>query len=225
VSRSYRRQEAEEILRRALAGQAEDGFSHDELVAAAREVGISSQAIEAAAADLDERRVVEAKVADLRRRKRRAFVRHLLTYALVMTAVFLFDRLDGGAWFFHYPAAAWGIAVILIGIRQLAPDPEQLSRRARREAEKERRRAAKRLERAERGAGGAELSGATKAFEAAVDEGVAAVLSAATRALRRFVPDEERYRVNTPPEDESAPARNTPADATMSGARRRSSER
>ena len=34
VSRTYSREEADEILRRALAAQASDGISHDDLVAA-----------------------------------------------------------------------------------------------------------------------------------------------------------------------------------------------
>jgi len=55
VTKTYTRQEADEILRRALAAQpASDGISHDDLVAAAREVGIPTSAVEAAAVELSD---------------------------------------------------------------------------------------------------------------------------------------------------------------------------
>src|SRR5688572_24818259 len=107
VPKTYSREEADEILRRALAEQAADGISHDDLVAAAREVGIPEGAIEAAASQLGEHRSVKERVDLLRQQKRRAFVRHLLSYLIANGGIFLFDYFDGGPWFFQYVLIVW----------------------------------------------------------------------------------------------------------------------
>lgn len=212
VSKTYTRQEVDEILRRALASQAADGISHDDLVAAAREVGIPGAAVEAAALELGESRLVGERVAQLRRRLRGSFLRHALVYLVVNAGIFYVDRADGGAWFFQYPLIAWGVLLVLLAILQLAPDQRSLTRRAERELEKERRRAQRR-QRATRVAGSPQQHGARE-FENAVQEGVGALLSAAARAIRGLNPEAERYRVNeTEPEPgsvrdgENAPAR------------------
>ncbi len=209
MSRSYTREEADEILRRALQQQATDGVSHDDLVAAAREVGIPTEAIESAAAQLGERRVVEQRVQLLRKRKQSAFVRHLITFLIVNTGIFLIDRLDGPPWYFHWPLIIWGIVLVLAGLRQLAPNHEALARRAERELERERKKEEKRRQRAQRAYARAQgirnpSEGASE-FEAAVEEGVSALLSAAARAIRGLTPENQRVRVETPrhaPENE-----------------------
>ena len=203
MSRTYTREEADEILRRALQQQPVDGVSHDDLVAAAREVGIPTDAIESAAAHLGERRVVEERVQLLRGRKRSAFLRHLVTYLIVNTGIFFVDRIDGGPWYFHWPLIIWGIILFLAGVRQLAPDKAGLVRRAERELERERKKEEKRRKRAQqayaRAHGIRNASEGASEFEAAVEEGVSALLSAAARAIRGLTPDNQRYRVETPP--------------------------
>jgi hypothetical protein len=202
VSRSYTREEADEILRRALLQQGTgDGVHHDDLVAAAREVGIPTDAIESAAQQLGERRVVDERVQLLRIRKRRAFLRHLMTYMIVNAGMFFVDRLDGGAWWFHWPLVIWGIFLLLAGVRQLAPDREGLVKRAERELERERKKEEKRRQRAARAnarARGVKTSSeGVSEFESAVEEGVSALLSAAARAIRGITPENERFRVDT----------------------------
>lgn len=211
MSRTYTREEADEILRRALQQQPADGVSHDDLVAAAREVGIPIDAIESAAAHLGERRMVEERVQLLRSRKRSAFLRHLVTYLIVNAGIFFVDRIDGGPWYFHWPLIIWGIVLFLSGVRNLAPDREGLVRRAERELEKERRKEEKRRQRAAREYarvhGVRNPNAAASEFEAAVEEGVSALLSAAARAIRGLTPEDKRYRVDPsprPPEDEPA---------------------
>jgi 2TM domain len=198
VPKTYSREEADEILRRALSQQSVDGINHDDLVAAAREVGIPEAAIEAAAGQLGEHRVVKQRVEQLRRQKRRAFVRHLVTFLIVNGGIFLFDYFDGGPWFFQYVLIVWGIILLLLGIRQLAPEEAGLVRRAERELEKERRRADRERRRLGRGPshpGG--VPGAAKEFEQAVQEGANALLSAAARAIRDFQPvKKSRYRAD-----------------------------
>jgi hypothetical protein len=201
VPKTYSREEADEILRRALAQQAADGINHDDLVAAAREVGIPDTAIEAAASQLGEHRSVKERVELMRRQKRRSFGRHLLSYMIVNGGVFLFDYFDGGPWFFQYVLIVWGIIVLLFGIRQLAPEEASLVRKAEREIEKERRRAERERRRTARASGRTGLPGLpgpAKEFEQAVQEGASALLSAAARAIRDLTPspNDKRYRAD-----------------------------
>jgi hypothetical protein len=204
VPKTYSREEADEILRRALAQESPDGINHDDLVAAAREVGIPESAIEAAAGQVGEHQIVKQRVERLRRQKRRGFVRHLVTFLIVNGGIFLFDYFDGGPWFFQYVLIVWGIVLLLLGIRQLAPEEAGLVRRAERELTKERRRAERerrRLGRASGHPGG--VPAAAKEFEQAVQEGANALLSAAARAIRDFTPAaKQRYRAEDADADE-----------------------
>jgi hypothetical protein len=211
VPKTYSREEADEILRRALAEQAADGINHDDLVAAAREVGIPEGAIEAAASQLGEHRSVKQRVELLRRQKRRAFGRHLASYLIANGGIFLFDYFDGGPWFFQYVLIVWGIILLLLGIRQLAPEEASLVRRAEREIEKEKRKADRQRRRTgqpKAHPGG--MQGATREFEQAVQEGASALLSAAARAIRDFNPSKpgHRFRANETQDEPQAPGQN-----------------
>lgn len=199
VPRTYSREEADEILRRALQHQGEDGISHDDLVAAAREVGIPADAVEAAASQVSESQLVRERVELLRRQKRRAFARHALTFLIVNGGVFLFDWVDGGPWFFYYLLIAWGMVLTLFGMLQLAPDQAGLTRKAERQLERERRRAERERRRRQggRALGADRLPGAAKEFEAAVQDGVSALMSAAAKAIRDYSPGPKpRYRAD-----------------------------
>lgn len=212
ATKTYSREEADEILRRALAQQAgtradgaAEGISHEDLLAAAKEVGISSSAIEAAAEELGESRIVEQRAELIRRRKRRAFFRHLVLFLVVNAGMFLFDWFDGGPWFFQYPLIVWSVILASIGMAQLTPEHDALVRRAEREIEKEQRRAARRRPKGTRGpfapspGAGATPAQAAREFERAVQEGVSTLLSNAARAIRGVTPaDPSRYRVQDP---------------------------
>jgi hypothetical protein len=195
VSKTYTRREADEILRRALAVQPADGISHDDLVAAAREVGIPGEAIEAAAQQVGEDQRISERAALIRRRRRTAFLRHLLIYLVVNAGIFFVDRADGGAYWFQYPLIIWGVILAAIGIAQLAPDQRSLTRRAERELEREQRRAQRRMRAAARREGAAGARDGAKEFEAAVQEGVSSLLSAAARTIRGLS-ESERFRVS-----------------------------
>lgn len=187
MTRTYTREEADEILRRALSEQAPDGISHDDLLAAAREVGISETAIETAAEQLGEHRLVKDRVALIRARKRRAYLRHLLTFFVVNLGVFAFDVFDRGGTFFHLLLIPWAVIMVLMGLFQLAPDEEKLTRRAERELTRERRRMARSQQRARLPGATPNASNAANAareFEAAVNEGVQALLAGAARTIR-----------------------------------------
>jgi hypothetical protein len=203
VPRTYSREEADEILRRALLQQAGDGISHDDLVAAAREVGIPDGAIEEAASQLGEHRQVKDRVELIRRQKRRGFGKHLLSYLIANGGIFLFDFFDGGPWFFQYVLIVWGIILLLLGIRQLAPEEAGLVRRAERELEKEQRKLARQRRRTGREPTGPGVPAAAKEFERAVQDGVNALLGAAARTIRGYTPG-QRFRAEEGPEAEPA---------------------
>ena len=185
MTKIYTRAEADEILRRALAEQAEGGIPHEDLVAAAREVGIPESAIEAAASQLGDHVELDQRVAALRRRKRRAFSRHVCVFAIVNLGILAYDWLDGGAWFFPFPLVVWSVVLMLFGLMQLAPNPESLAKRAERELAKDRRRARwKRLAQPKSERSKTGPSPGAREFEAAVEHGVSELLSVAARALR-----------------------------------------
>lgn len=207
MTKTYTRQQVDEILRRALLEKSVEGISHDDLVAAAREVGIPSSAIEAAAAELGDNQRIAERAALIQRRKRTAFLRHLLLFLVINAGIFFVDQSDGGAFWFQYPLVIWGVILAAFGITQLAPDQQRLERRAERELEKEQRRIHKRRRLAARAAGDPNAS-AAREFESAVQEGVSTLLSSAARVIRSVVPEKEQYRVNDD-RDDDAPASTT----------------
>jgi hypothetical protein len=221
TTKTYSRKEADEILRRALAQESLEGISHEDLVAAAREVGIPGPAIEAAAAQVSEDQIVLDRAELIRKRRRRSFIRHLLLFIVINAGIFAFDWFDGGPWFFQYPLIVWSVILLSVGIAQLAPEHESLVRRAERELEKEQRRAARRQRRGPRSArqAGISLGEGTREFEAAVQDGVSSLLSAAAKAIRGITPpDGDRFRVSDPARPDATPRASEPSGE---GARRR----
>ena len=137
MSRTYSREEVDEILRRAaVRGRDEEPtLSRAELVDAAREAGIDEGAVHAAADEVEtgvaaERIPTEDEaVAAWQARHRRQFNTHLLTWLVVCTGLLVINLLAGGALWFQWPLAGWGIALALqaIGTFQSAT-PEQIAR-------------------------------------------------------------------------------------------------
>lgn len=208
MSRSYSREEVEEILRRAAQRAGAEGeplLSRQELVDAAREAGIDPEAVHRAAeevetgvAPVERLPTVEQAVVAWDARRRRRFTTHVLTWLVVCAGLLVLNLLAGGAFWFQWPLAGWGILVALQAIATFrAASPEQIERvkqkhRRKLEAERKKLEAARRSEekrraKAEREQGRdrrqAKVSAFESAFEAAVEEGVAALMDAATRTL------------------------------------------
>jgi hypothetical protein len=95
------------------------GLTLEELVSVAGEVGISRQAVERAVLDQRRQRKADDREAKKRVRRRMRFVRHVLAYVLVVSALFLIDVLNGGGWWFFYIAALWGALLAIQGMRFL----------------------------------------------------------------------------------------------------------
>jgi hypothetical protein len=198
--RTYSQEEVTEILKRALKQQSQRGnqLSHDELVEMADEVGIDRGSLEAATADLVQTRAQELAHQDDAReitaeRSRRIgrFVSSLFTYLIVGTFLFLIDiRTSGGTWF-YWPLLGFGIA-LAFQLRGIFFAHEGLERRRRQEQKLARRMERKAAREAWRqrmhatlGASPAEaVNNGAKEFEAAVQAGVAALLTVAARKIQ-----------------------------------------
>jgi hypothetical protein len=135
--RLYSKDEADAILARALEIQGRgDGMSHDDLVAAGREVGVPREAIDRAAAEIQAKRLDAEALREVRGRTWRGFYAHLVPYVLVNLLLSFVNVMTGGPPWVLFVTLGWGIG---LGSHLLAvanPDP----RRLRRWVERERRR-------------------------------------------------------------------------------------
>lgn len=211
--RSYSDEELQAILRRALERQAEtsDNFGHDELVAAAREVGLDESAVERAIDEISFERDRGRIRDELRRRRREKWVRHLITYLAVVGGLLGLHALALVESWVYWVAFGWGIGLVLDTYGKLrAPTDEEVERQAERLNRKERRRAqaearreAKRRraeERALRAQRRAQRSEAGDHLERVIEEGVTLLLGAAAKKIREAT--EQMERENRTPDTE-----------------------
>ena len=180
--RRYTDDEVREILRRAVDHDAEDhsSLSHADLIDAAGEIGISADAVDAAAADLSVTDDVRAEVERRRARRRRRFGRHLVTYLLVNAFLFAIDFLTPGGPWFYYPLLGWGLLLALHGSGLLFTSEGDDREAAQKLVDRRRQREQRRRERQRRRDTSRKVHGE---FERAVEEGVAALLAAAARKM------------------------------------------
>lgn len=217
ADRTYTREEMEEIFRRAaehtaFAQPGVDAIRYEDLVAAAREVGIDpasvehvARGIEAGRAELARKTEDDAIVAQELAERRHRARRSLLTYAIVSTFLAIVDFVTPGGPWAHWVALVWGLFVALrFGHAMLAPserDRGRIIRRERKRREKlERREAGERAARqwkqrllaqqeavrkelARRAERNAQLQPASREFERSVEEGVTALLSALAKRV------------------------------------------
>lgn len=145
AQRSYSREEMEEILRRAAerTHEAEDAVRHEDLVAAAREVGIDPSAIDDALAELGEQKSAEDAEKRWRSQARQRFVSHFSTYLIVMTFLGALNYLVTPAVMWAlWVALGWGLGVAFSARRALLrPSPEQIEKMLAREEKKAARKA------------------------------------------------------------------------------------
>jgi hypothetical protein len=127
--RRFSDDEVEAVLRHALAAQRErGGLSRDELLEAARGVGLDAAAVDDAIAALDRGADDAALLRGWRVRRRRALVNHALAFTLVNALLYALDRATppDDPWFF-YPLILWGIALALDAFGYLrGPSPDAL---------------------------------------------------------------------------------------------------
>lgn len=121
--------EVEAVLRHALAAQRErGGLSRDELVEAARGVGLDAAAVDDAIAALDRGADDASLLRAWRARRRRALTNHAIAFTLVNALLYALDRATppDDPWF-YYPLALWGLALALDALGYLrGPAPDAL---------------------------------------------------------------------------------------------------
>lgn len=188
ADRRYTREEVDAILGRALSANKDDagGMSHDELVAAAREVGVEPGAIERAAHEVMEGRRLEQEVADYKRRQWKGFVSHLASYVLVIAFLVFVNFMTASTLWVLWPAAGWGLGLAFHLLGLLTMDPEKVRRKVERRAERRREHERRDRQRRELEAGARELGVAvTKGLTSiigALEEGAAPAAKAPEKA-------------------------------------------
>ncbi len=127
--RRFRDDEVEAVLRHALAAQRDrGGLSRDELLEAARGVGLDAAAVDDAIAALDRGADDASLLRGWRARRRRSLVNHALAFTLVNGLLYALDRATppDDPWF-YYPLILWGIALALDALGYLrGPSPDAL---------------------------------------------------------------------------------------------------
>jgi hypothetical protein len=198
--RTYNQEEVNEILKRALRQQSlqKQTLTHDELVEMADEVGIDRESIEAATADLAQTRAEELvqsnearELAEERARRFSRFVSSLFTYLVIGVLLYFIAMKTGGGSWFYWPIMGFTIA-LAFQLRGIFFPQEGLERRMRRqqkEAQRRERRAARDAWRNRMRASFSAppvqvVNAGAKEFEAAVQAGVAALLTVAARKIQ-----------------------------------------
>jgi hypothetical protein len=222
ADRSYTREEMEEILRRAAerTHAQEDAVRHDDLVAAAREVGIDESAIDHVVEELGGEQETASLVARHVRDERARFWRRFSTFAIVAAFLGAVDVLTPGGPWIQWVLLVWGFFLAFFARRAFLPPSEakieRLVRADRKKRERERKREARRKaaeawtqrwrdlgeasaraaqRRAEAPPPSARLRETEKQIDRAIEEGVTALVDAlAKRAIAAA------ERITSPPE-------------------------
>jgi hypothetical protein len=126
--RRYSEEEVRAILERAIRQDQSGGLSHADLVEAAREVGISDDAVEQAALEVEQGRELELARERILARRRAGFKSHLVVYVAVMLFLFAINALTSPQhWWFLYPLLGWGLGMVFSARAGLS---KQVSERA-----------------------------------------------------------------------------------------------
>ncbi|MEZ4338396.1 MAG: 2TM domain-containing protein [Sandaracinaceae bacterium] len=212
MGRQYSDEEVEAIFRRALERQVEegDGYGHDELIAAAREVGLDDAQIDKAVREIEGERGEAALYERVKKRQRERWLRHFVTYVVVIGGLLGLHALGlmgvGAIW----AAFGWGMGLALHTFSTFRGPTEEdiekertkLNRKARRAAaakarsEAKRRKAEQRAARRARKAAGQE---AGDEIERVIEEGVTLLLNMAAQKLH-----EANQQMSQPPRPPTA---------------------
>jgi hypothetical protein len=138
MARIYTKEEADAILARALDMQRGDGTSHEDLVAAAREVGVAPEVLERAAAEVITGRQDEVELVAIRERAWRGFYAHLVPYVMVGALLGFLNYMTTSFPWAVIAMFAWGIGLASHLLAVVTADRERLmSRVVRRRHERE----------------------------------------------------------------------------------------
>jgi hypothetical protein len=181
--RTYTNAQVREILRRAVERGTDAGdLGQDDLMAAAREVGIATEAVEAAITELEAEGELKEELTKLRGERRHDLASNFATWAIVNAGLFGIDWATGGGWWFYWPLGSWGIFLLLRLKGEIFSSPaedrrtaERRIERRRSEREREQAEARRRSEREQRQSSGG--------LEGLIERGVEELLGAAARRV------------------------------------------
>ena len=174
TERKYSQDEVDAILGRAIERVHSRGeLSHEDLVAAAREVGIPTEAIETAASEVLAERQERNALQVLRKQQWRGFSRHLVPYLIVNGMLVTLNVLTTHFPWALFPMFGWGIGLVLHFMAVVTPPSQQrLERLLERQRNRERRRQMNRQIRAN-----------ASQLERDVGQGISALLEAAAQRI------------------------------------------
>jgi hypothetical protein len=110
--RRYSEREVRAILERALQHEPSDGLTHGDLLAAAREAGISGEAVEKAALELDGLRAHDDARERILARRRAGFFSHLWAFIGVQLFLLAINLMTSPDYFwFVFPLLGWGLGL------------------------------------------------------------------------------------------------------------------
>jgi hypothetical protein len=112
TERRYSEQEVRAILERALRQDRADGLSHGDLLDAAGEAGISRDAVEQAALEVEATRSLDVARERIIARRRASFFSHLWAYVGVQVFLIAINLLTSPQYlWFVFPLLGWGLGV------------------------------------------------------------------------------------------------------------------
>ncbi len=180
--RVYSDDEVRAILSRAIDRQrsaSPKGLSHEDLLAVARDAGISPDALEAAAADVTERKEADDDERAIRKERASDFRIHLFTFLPIMLCLAVVNFMTTSYPWVLWPALGWGLALFLHARFAVFPTDVEIAHDAKNRAERRRRKAEKERRKAARN----DLKEGAREFGHAVERGVAAMLSDAAKRI------------------------------------------
>ncbi|WP_394832654.1 2TM domain-containing protein [Pendulispora rubella] len=172
TQRRYSDEEVRTILEMALKRDDKQGVGHDELLAAAAEVGISREAIETAALELDDARGEQQAREAILARRRKGFAAHMWPFIAVnafLAAINMLTTPD--VLWFLFPLLGWGLGMFFHARSAFSKEvsPKALAREHKRNEQQARK------QRREKTA---------KELNAALDHGVDRLLTHLSREMR-----------------------------------------
>lgn len=200
--RIYSDEEARAIFERALeldTKTSSQGLRHEELLAAAREVGLSDATVEKAIDEMTLARAAGAARAAIIERRRRGFKNHLVPFLAINGFLFLLNWIfSPWIWWALLPLLFWGLGLFFHAWSAFSSyiKPKALEREMLRDGDPvvrlalEADRDARRRRRSQR------IAHSTQILEDAVEEGIAAILQKVTDELERKAEPPTRTRVS-----------------------------
>jgi len=129
VPREYTKEETDAVLARAAELQRGERTTHEDLVAAAGEAGISRDAVEKAVAEVLGGRRDRAALTALRARAWRQFFAHLVPYVTVSALLGFINYLTTSFPWALIVMLAWGVGIASHLLAVVLPDPDEQLRR------------------------------------------------------------------------------------------------